>query len=403
MAKKKSSKKSSKEEPKKAVGPAPEVLSTGLRAAKANLQKQVQSGGISQAVADAEFNRLRAGTRDGTISLTDTGEHAPAGYTSGNLNQGLLDSLSESFRNLGLSLDDPALGNALTSGLLAGQPLAEAINAQTLPETNADLIRQQQEAERLYSTGLQTDPATQAALDALTRQLGTAGQMTPDMVAALQKAKELTSGYSQPQLNALQGQILRQTGADTSAALNQLQGRLGARNLQGGIGAKLAAQIALGGMNQRNDLQAKLLADQYDQMVKATGQYGTLAGNYSNILNNNLSTVAGQLGSLGTADNALKSNYRLNSFQNLLNATNSNVGFTQKAQSDNQANRVKAIDILATTPYSYGSLYESSEGRKSAERIAERQLKAARGGGGSRGSSGGGSSSGSGDTRTFQT
>lgn len=386
---------------KKPVPPPPEVLSTGLRVVKANLQKQVQSGGISQGQADAEFNRLREGTRNGTISLTDEGAHATPGYTSGNLSQGGIDSLVESFKNLGVSLDDPDLANALISGLQAGQPLADAINAQRLPETSADLIARQNEAQALYDRGLQTDPATQAALDALTRQLSTAGQMTPDMVEALARAKALTEGYSQPQLNALQGQILRQTGADTASALNTLQGRLGARNLQGGVGAKLAAQIALGGIRERGNLGSKLLADQYAQMVNATGQYGTLAGNYSNITNSNLADVAGRLGTLGTQDNTLRSNYRLNSFQNLMNATNNNVGFTQKAQADNQANRIKAIDILATTPYSYGSLYESTMGRRSAESIAEKQLKAARDGS-SRSSGGSGGSSG-GDTRTFQT
>lgn len=404
MAKKKGSSKK-KGETLKAQTPMPEVLSAGLQAAKNDLQKQVGTGpyNITQAQADAEFNRLKAGVSDGSINLDEYGRPTSVNTPSGTLTQQMINSMMGAFKNLGDSMDEPGLANALAGGLNIGNIFAQQADKMKIAENSPELERITAEAQRLYDQGLGTDPNVQAALDALRGQLGTAGQMTPDMIAALAKAKALTDGYSQPQLNALRGQILRQTGADTTGALNQLQSRLGARGVEGGVGSKLAAQIALAGVRTRGDLNSKLLADQYDRMVNATNAYGTMAGNYNTQLTNNLAGVAERLGNLGATNQQNQANYRLNTFNNLMGATNNQVGFTQNAQRANQANSMNALTIASTTPFSMASLYEAKAGRESGERIAKEQLKAAqafRGGGGGGGGGGGSSAP---EERTFQT
>lgn len=258
------------------------------------------------------------------------------------------------------------LYNAITAGIPYGNQLQSELTANKLDTS--------------------VDPTLQGALDKSNANVDLLNQgFDPQTQQLLDTEKSGLGGFTAPELNAQLGTGLASILAQSSSDTNSMLGSLGARNLQGGIAAKLGLGIQQTANNSNAALQSDVLS-------KQAAEQDARAAQYSN-------TLQGANTNLTSAKSA--------AFTNLTNLATNAATLVQSAKTTNLNNLNAAISAKYATPFTFGQFYETDQGRKDSANYYTQALAAAQNGvgsGGAKPSSGGSSSpsSSGGNTSSFQ-
>lgn len=259
------------------------------------------------------------------------------------------------------AVGDDGLAKSMIGSIAYGNDLLKALSANKLDES--------------------LDPNIKASLEKANANVDLLSKgFDPETLAIIDSMKSGLGGYTAPELEAQRSQGLSSILSQSQSSTNDLMGALGARNLQGGIAAKLGLGIADQAIRGRADLESKLLADN----AAVQDARKTALGNFVNGANTTLNGA------------------KAAAFQNLTSNANNAATFVQNAKVTNLNNLNSAIEKQYATPFAFGQLYETNQGRKDTKDYYDKSIAATNkslgGGGRSNGSgrsSNGGSSNGS--------
>lgn len=258
------------------------------------------------------------------------------------------------------NVGDSGLGKSMIGSIAFGNDLFKALTANKLDETLDPRLKDSYDLSKanvdLLMKGF--DPETQGLIDTMKGGLG---------------------GFTAPELEAQRSGALNSILSQSQSDLGSMLGSLGARNLQGGIAAKLGLGINNQALKARSDLESELFSKQAQEQDTRMTNYG----NFLNQANTGLNTA------------------KANAFNALNTGANNAATYVQNAKVTNLNNLNAATTAQYGTPFSFGQLYETDQGRKDANKNFKLSLDYAKnsfgqGSGGGGGSKGGGSKSGGG-------
>lgn len=221
--------------------------------------------------------------------------------------------------------------------------IAEADNATKLFEQNklsdeltperVELIRSAQ--DQLAKSG-KIDPQMQAALTRLDQELQTAGNIPGQVQEGLDRQKAGLGGYNSAELNAMRDAGLQSVIDQSQGAQAALLGSLGARNLQGGVAAKLAGNLATNAVSQRANLERNLLADNAAVQERRLGDYMGNLQTATNSARDYKGNILGQYGDISSRAAQLANEQAAAAMSNYLGSVQGADDFRLAARTANQ-------------------------------------------------------------------
>lgn len=279
----------------------------------------------------------------------------------------------EAFRRgiMDLYKGDKDMQNAITAGIAFGQRLAQDLLDTRLPETLPQALTDlQNEARTRYEESGKIDTYTQAAIDALSKELETAGQISPAQQEALDIAKRSLGGYTSPELQAQREEalssVLQQAETGTETALR----RLGARNIQGGVAGRMAGSVALQAAMARGDLERRLLAENAEVQERRLGAYQGALGAAESRAQGYRANVLGQYADVNVRTGQNLAERRQSAFNAMSDITGRNEAYLADVRGQNAAVRRAALATQYETPLGWGQLYAAARGAKEEREIA---------------------------------
>lgn len=279
----------------------------------------------------------------------------------------------EAFRRgiMDLYKGDKDMQNAITAGIAFGQRLAQDLLDTRLPETLPQALTDlQNEARTRYEESGKIDTYTQAAIDALSKELETAGQISPAQQEALDIAKQGLGGYTSPELQAQREEalssVLQQAETGTETALR----RLGARNIQGGVAGRMAGGVALQAAMARGDLERRLLAENAEVQERRLGAYQGALGAAESRAQGYRANVLGQYADVNVRTGQNLAERRQSAFNAMSDITGRNEAYLADVRGQNAAVRRAALATQYETPLGWGQLYAAARGAKEEREIA---------------------------------
>lgn len=279
----------------------------------------------------------------------------------------------EAFRRgiMDLYKGDKEMQNAITAGIAFGQRLAQDLLDTRLPETLPQALTDlQNEARTRYEESGKIDTYTQAAIDALSKELETAGQISPAQQEALDIAKRSLGGYTSPELQAQREEalssVLQQAETGTETALR----RLGARNIQGGVAGRMAGSVALQAAMARGDLERRLLAENAEVQERRLGAYQGALGAAEGRAQGYRGNVLGQFADVNVRTGQNLAERRQNAFNAMSDITGRNEAYLADVRGQNAAVQRAALATRYSTPLDWGQLYAVARGAKEEREIA---------------------------------
>jgi hypothetical protein len=279
----------------------------------------------------------------------------------------------EAFRRgiMDLYKGDKEMQNAITAGIAFGQRLAQDLLDTRLPETLPQALTDlQNEARTRYEESGKIDTYTQAAIDALSKELETAGQISPAQQEALDIAKRSLGGYTSPELQAQREEalssVLQQAETGTETALR----RLGARNIQGGVAGRMAGSVALQAAMARGDLERRLLAENAEVQERRLGAYQGALGAAESRAQGYRANVLGQYADVNVRTGQNLAERRQNAFNAMSDITGRNEAYLADVRGQNAAVQRAALATQYETPLGWGQLYAAARGAKEERDIA---------------------------------
>lgn len=270
---------------------------------------------------------------------------------------------------------DPQLYRTVVGGMGFGRKVEEEMLSTRLSE---DLPRKLQdledEATREFERSGTVDPMTQRAIDEVARQMETAGQMSPEQREALARMKAGLGGYTAPELQAMREQTLRSVGEESDVKTQQLLGKLGARNIQGGLAGKLSSNIALQAVLARGNLESKLLAENAAVQDARMKQYSGTLGDYEDMAGRQRMSALDIFARTNLEAGQNLADRRQNAFNTMANMRRGNVGFTTGIQQENRAIQREGMAQRYSMPLSMGQLFVGNQQLKENMDLARENL-----------------------------
>jgi hypothetical protein len=274
---------------------------------------------------------------------------------------------------------DPGLYNAIVNSMGFGRKVEEEMlttrMSEELPQKLQDL---ENEATRQYEQSGTVDPMTQRAIDEVAKQMETAGQMSPEQREALSMMKARLGGYTAPELQAMREQTLRSVGEESDVKTQQLLGKLGARNIQGGLAGKLSSNIALQAVLARGNLESKLLAENAAVQDARMKQYSGTLGDYEDIAGRQRMSALDIFARTNMQAGQNMADRRQSAFNTMANIRGNNVAYTTGVQRENRAIQREGMAQRYSMPLSMAQLYVGNQQRKEALDLAKENLELTR-------------------------
>ena len=219
---------------------------------------------------------------------------------------------------------------------------------------------------------------TQRAIDEVAKQMETAGQMSPEQREALSMMKARLGGYTAPELQAMREQTLRSVGEESDVKTQQLLGKLGARNIQGGLAGKLSSNIALQAVLARGNLESKLLAENAAVQDERMKQYSGTLGDYEDIAGRQKMSALDIFARTNMQAGQNMADRRQSAFNTMANIRGNNVTYTTGVQRDNRAIQREGMAQRYSMPLSMAQLYVGNQQRKESLDLAKENLELTR-------------------------
>ena len=274
---------------------------------------------------------------------------------------------------------DPGLFNAIVNSMGFGRKVEEEMlttqMSEELPQKLQDL---ENEATRQYQQSGTVDPMTQRAIDEVAKQMETAGQMSPEQREALSMMKARLGGYTAPELQAMREQTLRSVGEESDVKTQQLLGKLGARNIQGGLAGKLSSNIALQAVLARGNLESKLLAENAAVQDERMKQYSGTLGDYEDIAGRQRMSALDIFARTNMQAGQNMADRRQSAFNTMANIRGNNVTYTTGVQRENRAIQREGMAQRYSMPLSMAQLYVGNQQRKESLDLAKENLELTR-------------------------
>ena len=274
---------------------------------------------------------------------------------------------------------DPGLYNAIVNSMGFGRKVEEEMlttqMSEELPQKLQDL---ENEATRQYQQSGTVDPMTQRAIDEVAKQMETAGQMSPQQREALAMMKERLGGYTAAELQAMREQTLRSVGEESDVKTQQLLGKLGARNIQGGLAGKLSSNIALQAVLARGNLESKLLAENAAVQDERMKQYSGTLGDYEDIAGRQRMSALDIFARTNMQAGQNMADRRQSAFNTMANIRGNNVTYTTGVQRENRAIQREGMAQRYSMPLSMAQLYVGNQQRKESLDLAKENLELTR-------------------------
>jgi len=339
-------------------------------AEKAKLQKQVSA-------LQGELKQIRAAGKmpekaPGQAPETAPGQ-APGQAGEMTTDEAFMASLQQIFKT------DPQLYNAIVGSMGLGRQMEQEMLAtqlsEELPQKLQDL---ENEATKQYEASGTVDPLTQKAIDRVAKEMETAGQMTPAQTEAIAMMKERLGGYTSPELQAMREQTLRSVGEEADVKTQQLLGKLGARNIQGGVAGKLGGNIALQAMLARGNLESKLLAENAAVQDERMKLYAGTLGEYQDISGRQRLSALDIFSRTNLQAGENLATRRQNAFNTMADIRGKNVGYTTGIQQENRAIQREGLAQRYSLPLSMGQLYTGNQQYKDQLQLAKENIETQR-------------------------
>lgn len=350
-----------------------------LVAARANLNQQVATGGITQAQADAEYNRLVSIGYNGTSSTPLAGS---------------LQTLLANDPAIAAAID-PALGIAGlgSGGMTAAQGFFGDGSLGRVTETIApemQYVLDQAKAAQQASTV--QDPYATQGLQGLATTAANSANISPDVQLALDTRRAGLEGYTPAEMQAFREQNLPGLDNQLNAALRVA--RLGGidRNITGGMAAAELPGIVRANQDATRGLERDIfLANIAERMNRLAGFESLARGVDTDIFNRQLQSY-GALTAGGQNQQNINTAVRSQGLQDLGSITSGiqNDILNRRIFNLNQLGREKSgqLGLLFGTL----GLASENEGARNALDLAKEQLSIARIQAEKSGGSGGGGS-----------
>lgn len=274
---------------------------------------------------------------------------------------------------------DPRLGQAITNSLGLGKAVEQEMLATRLSEELPQKLKDlEDEATRQYEASGTVDPLTQQAIDRVAKEMETAGQMTPAQTEALAMMKERLGGYTSPELQAMREETLRSVGEEADVKTQQLLGKLGARNIQGGVAGKLGGNIALQAMLARGNLESKLLAENAKVQDERMKLYSGTLGEYQDISGRQRLSALDIFSRTNLQAGENLATRRQNAFNTMADIRGKNVGYTTGIQQENRAIQREGLAQRYSLPLSMGQLYTANQQQREQLQLAKENIETQR-------------------------